>query len=95
MNEEKGAAAPSPVTREQALKALDDMDDFARMELGVDAMGARETLRRFIEERSSGVKGTQCAACGGTGTATLSGMDRAADEAGVLAAPPDSPPSGE
>jgi hypothetical protein len=40
------------VTREQALEALDDMDDFARMAVGVDAKGALETLRRFIEQRS-------------------------------------------
>jgi len=38
------------VTREAALTALDDLDDFARMTVGVDAHGARETLRRFIQE---------------------------------------------
>lgn len=37
------------VTREQALEALDAMDDYARMDTGVDAKGPREVLRRFIE----------------------------------------------
>jgi hypothetical protein len=40
-------------TKEQALAALDDMDDFARMQAGVDAIGPRETLRRFIEAAPS------------------------------------------
>jgi hypothetical protein len=46
-------AAPCGVTKEQALAALDDMDDFARMQTGVDAIGARETLIRFIEQKSA------------------------------------------
>lgn len=36
-------------TKAEALEALDDLDDFARMNVGVDAIGARETLRQFIE----------------------------------------------
>lgn len=48
-----GVTASEPlVTREQALDALEDMDDFARMTAGVDAMGPRETLRQFINERA-------------------------------------------
>ena len=38
-------------TKAQALAALDDMDDYARMTVGVDAVGPRETLRRFIEAK--------------------------------------------
>lgn len=37
-----------PVTTEQALEALDDMDDYAKMDIGVDPIGPRETLRKFI-----------------------------------------------
>jgi len=37
------------VTREQALEALESLDDFARMNVSVDPVGPRETLRRFIE----------------------------------------------
>jgi hypothetical protein len=40
---------PPLPTLAQALEALDDMDDYARMTLGVDAFGPREVLRRFIE----------------------------------------------
>lgn len=36
------------VTVEQAREALDDMDDYARMSIGVDAKGPREVLERFI-----------------------------------------------
>lgn len=39
------------VTIEQAREALDDMDDYARMDAGVDAKGPREVLERFIAER--------------------------------------------
>lgn len=35
-------------TPEQARAALDSLDDFARMEIGVDAIGARGMLERFI-----------------------------------------------
>lgn len=41
------------ITKEKALVALNDMDDYARMTLGVDAHGPRETLRRFIEQSGS------------------------------------------
>ena len=34
----------------QARKALDDMDDYARMEVGVDAMGPRNVLEKFIDD---------------------------------------------
>lgn len=40
------------ITKAQALEALDDLDDYARMETGVDAHGPRETLRQFIEQAS-------------------------------------------
>ena len=39
-----------PVTPEHAREALEDMDDYARMDAGVDAKGPRETLERFIAE---------------------------------------------
>lgn len=39
------------VTKEQALEALDDLDDFARMG-GVVAHGAIGVLTRFIEENT-------------------------------------------
>jgi len=38
------------VTVQQARDALDNMDDYARMDAGVDAIGARGVLERFIEE---------------------------------------------
>lgn len=40
-----------PVAKEQALQALDDLDDYARMEASVDAFGPRECLRLFIEQQ--------------------------------------------
>lgn len=46
-----------PVTKEQALKALEDMDDFAGMAVSVNAFGARETLRRFIEQAAPAPSG--------------------------------------
>lgn len=39
------------ITKAQALEALDSLDDYARMETGVDAHGPRETLRKFIEQQ--------------------------------------------
>jgi hypothetical protein len=36
------------VTAEQALEALDSLDDYARMDTGVDAIGPREVLQKFI-----------------------------------------------
>lgn len=39
------------VTKEQALAALDGLDDFARMDSGVNATGATDLLKRFIEQR--------------------------------------------
>jgi len=41
------------ITVEEALRALDDMDDYARMTTGVDAYGPRECLRRFIMQSQS------------------------------------------
>lgn len=46
------AASPAP-TVAQALTALDDMDDYARMTVGVDAAGPRETLQAFIAASST------------------------------------------
>lgn len=51
-------APPSPaeapeigeVTWQQAADAIEDLDDFANMTIGVDASGARETLYRFLEQ---------------------------------------------
>lgn len=45
------------VSEEQAIEALESMDDFARMDSGVDARGARELLRRFITQAALGVGG--------------------------------------
>ena len=38
------------VTVEHAREALESMDDYARMDVGVDASGPREVLERFIAE---------------------------------------------
>lgn len=38
------------VTCELAAEALDSMDDFARMDFGVDPFGPRGVLERFISE---------------------------------------------
>lgn len=39
------------VTKTAALNALDSMDDYARMDVGVDAIGPRRTLSAFIEQQ--------------------------------------------
>jgi hypothetical protein len=36
-------------TKAEALAALDSLDDYARMSVGVDAYGSRRILRSFIE----------------------------------------------
>lgn len=41
------------ITIEQAKTALDNLDDYARMDVGVNAMGPRGVLKRFIEEAAS------------------------------------------
>lgn len=41
-----------PITKAQALEALDNLDDFARMETGIYAHGPTETLRKYIEQQS-------------------------------------------
>lgn len=38
------------ISKEQALEALDEMDDYARMPAGINPIGARETLLAFIEQ---------------------------------------------
>lgn len=38
------------VTQQGAREALDSLDDFARMDCGVDAIGPRGVLERFIEQ---------------------------------------------
>jgi hypothetical protein len=43
-------AKPDVITKEDALQALEDLDDFSRMNTSVIPKGAYETLRRFIEE---------------------------------------------
>ena len=45
-----------PVTAERAREALEDMDDYARMDAGVDARGPREVLERFIAEHERAVE---------------------------------------
>lgn len=37
------------ITAEKALELLDDLDDYARMTVGVDASGPREGLKKFIQ----------------------------------------------
>lgn len=37
------------ITQQQALEALDNMDDYARM-AGIDAKGPREVLRQYIQQ---------------------------------------------
>lgn len=46
--EARASLAQSLITKKEALEALDSMDDYARMEVGVDAMGPRTVLERFI-----------------------------------------------
>ncbi len=38
------------VSKATALEALDSLDDYARMQTGVDAFGPRTALQRFIEQ---------------------------------------------
>lgn len=43
------------ITKEQALTALDNMDDYAKMSTSIDPVGARKTLELYIlqeEERA-------------------------------------------
>lgn len=39
------------ISKEQATEALNHMDDFARMDLGVDPIGPRKTLQEFINQK--------------------------------------------
>lgn len=41
------------ITKEQALEALDSLDDYARMDVSVDAYGPRRVLEQYIEQRDS------------------------------------------
>jgi ribulose bisphosphate carboxylase small subunit len=41
------------VTKEDALEALDNIDDYARM-AGIDPIGPYKVLKDFIEKNSSG-----------------------------------------
>ena len=38
------------ITIEQALEAIDNLDDYARMDAGVDAVGPRELLVSFVSQ---------------------------------------------
>ena len=38
------------ITNEQALEAIDNMDDYARMGVSVDPIGPRETLIEFVQQ---------------------------------------------
>lgn len=38
------------ITVEQALEAIDNLDDYARMETGVDPIGPRECLISFVSQ---------------------------------------------
>lgn len=46
---------PLIVSKESALEALDSIDDCARMELGVDAMGPRCVLEKYIAQQEARV----------------------------------------
>ena len=41
----------APVTASDAMEALDNLDDYARMPCSVDPIGARTTLERFIAQQ--------------------------------------------
>lgn len=43
------------VSHEEAAKALDSLDDYARMPLGVDAVGPRELLEKYIKQQKERV----------------------------------------
>lgn len=38
------------VTKEEALEALDSIDDLARMDIGVDPIGPRTVLENFLKQ---------------------------------------------
>lgn len=63
--EQPGAVGLSDevVTWQQAVDAIDDMDDYARMMVGVDPSGPRECLYRFVEQARAALA-TQPAAPG-------------------------------
>ena len=44
------------VTWQQACDAVEDLDDYARMTVGVDPIGPRETLYRFIEQQKNEIE---------------------------------------
>lgn len=46
-------AGPHSAAAAQALEALDNMDDYARMTVGVDAIGPRTVLERFIKSHGA------------------------------------------
>lgn len=56
------------VTKAEALEALDSLDDYARMSVGVNAIGPRGVLERYIAnmpERDG--EAVTCTVCDGTG----------------------------
>lgn len=69
---QRGSEAKQP-TKAQALKALDDMDYYARMTLGVDAVGPRETPRRFIEAKPDSSYSAQVSGDAATARALVDG----------------------
>ena len=38
------------ITKSEVLEALDSMDDFAKMDCGVDPIGARTLIENYIEQ---------------------------------------------
>jgi len=38
------------ITETQALACLDDLDDYSRMDVGVDAFGSIDLLKNFIKQ---------------------------------------------
>lgn len=66
------------VTHKQAAEALDSLDDYARMDVGVNAMGPRGVLERYIAQQQATVAPVAKVTDGttfGPGLAFLSGKD--------------------
>jgi len=44
------------LTGEDAIEALDNLDDYAKMEVSIDPIGARHTLEQYIKEAEELIK---------------------------------------
>lgn len=47
------------VTTEEALEALENMDDYARMNVGVNPFGPYDVLKKFIEQNHNPSESTK------------------------------------